>query len=208
MECYTEIRDHPLEILQCLQELKNSEDDYYQIRAWRPTLAAERAAQLIYLVTLSFNGIYRVNLRGDFNVPYGYKTHLTPCEPDRILAVSEALSKTELRYGDFESSVADAQAGDLIYFDPPYTVMHNNNGFLKYNARIFSWEDQIRLCNLAMKLADKGCRVIVSNANHESLLELYSVFNTKFISRPSRIAASGEHRGSVIECIFYKGCDI
>jgi DNA adenine methylase len=81
------------------------------------------------------------------------KEHLDPCDTSKIFAVNAYLSSTELLEGDFESTVTDAKAGDFIYFDPPYTVAHGNNGFIKYNARIFSWSDQIRLATLAHNLA-------------------------------------------------------
>ncbi len=85
----------------------------------------------------------------------------------------------------------------------PYTVAHGNNGFLKYNAHIFSWSDQIRLANIARDLAKHGCHVIVSNADHPSILELYSCFKMQRIMRSSAIAASPEYRRNVTECIFY-----
>jgi len=93
-----------------------------------PQVAPQKAARLIYLSTLSFNGIHRVNLKGAFNVPYGFKTHLIPCEPNRIQAASEILRRTEIECQDFEVAVADAQKGDVVYLDPPYTTAHSNNG--------------------------------------------------------------------------------
>jgi DNA adenine methylase len=162
----------------------------------------ERAARLIYLVALSFNGIHRVNLKGAFNVPYGKKYHLKPCDPDRIHAISRALSSTTLVCSDFERVVCSAQRGDFIYFDPPYPVAHANNGFVKYNARIFSWEDQIRLARLAKDLQTRGCFVMVSNADHESIHDLYRDFNRVDILRPSVVAASSGHRQRIRECVF------
>jgi DNA adenine methylase len=97
----------------------------------------------------------------------------------------------------------DAKVGDFIYFDPPYTVAHGNNGFIKYNAHIFSWRDQIRLASFAQDLAKRGCKVLVSNADHPSIRELYSSFKMQTISRTSAIAASEEYRHKVTECIFY-----
>ena len=152
---------------------------------------------------LSFNGIHRVNSQGIFNVPYGYRDYLDPCDVSKIHLISTRLSSTELRIGDFESTVVDAKAGDFIYFDPPYTVAHGNNGFIKYNAHIYSWRDQIRLATFAYELAQRGCRILVSNADHPSIQELYSKFKMERIIRSSSIAASQEHRHKVTECIFY-----
>jgi len=202
--CYEVVRDSPKELILQLRQLVNSEKEYYRVRAWNPATAVEKASRLIYLTTLSFNGIYRVNLRGEFNVPYGTKSHIDPCDEARIHAASKALSSATLMPADFEKAVEAALKGDLVYLDPPYTVAHSKNGFLKYNDRIFSWEDQVRLAQVARRLADRGCCVIVSNADHESLRKLYQDFQVLEVTRASRIAASSEFRGQVTECLFYK----
>ena len=88
-------------------------------------------------------------------MPYGYKIHLRPCDAERIRAASRSLHKARLRVGDFERVVAEADTGDLIYFDPPYTVAHGNNGFIKYNEVILQWEDQLRLARVATAAAEK-----------------------------------------------------
>ena len=204
IQCYTQVRDHPTEVINCLKQMPNSKDDYYRIRGVTPISEAERAARFIYLVTLSFNGIYRVNLRGEFNVPYGYKTQLIPCQETAINTASRALSNVVLRTADFGDTLAKAKKDDFIYLDPPYTVAHSNNGFLKYNARIFSWDDQKKLAKVALKLATKGCHVIVSNADHPEIHKLYKDFSVRIIERPSVIAASKEYRRKVKECLFYK----
>jgi len=203
INCYIQIRDNPEAVIWSLNKYKNTKESYYKIREEVPTDDIERAARIIYLTTLSFNGIYRTNLKGKFNVPYGYKTHLQPCDLVKINKISAALISAELHCCDFEESVAKTRKGDLIYFDPPYTVAHENNGFLKYNEIIFSWNDQIRLANLANKLAMRGCRVIVSNADHASICGLYNEFKLKLIERPSVIAASKIFRRKIKECIFY-----
>lgn len=203
INCYIQVRDRPNEVINHLKKLKNTEHDYYKIRDKVPTEDAARAARLIYLTTLSFNGIHRLNLNGKFNVPYGHKTHLEPCDPKKIHEASKVLSNTVMLCQDFESSVVTAKNGDLVYFDPPYTVAHGNNGFLKYNDRIFSWNDQVRLADIAHALVKRGCKVIVSNADHSSILELYKDFKLEGVKRASVIAASAEFRRQVSECIFY-----
>lgn len=203
ISAYNQIRNHPQEVINYLGKLPNSENQYYTVRSASPRSLAERAARLIYLSALSFNGIHRVNRKGQFNVPYGYKTHMTPCEPDKINAASECLRKATIWCKDFETAVKSAQGGDLVYLDPPYTVAHGNNGFLKYNAKIFSWDDQRRLAKVAHALADKGCSVVVSNANHPSIRKMYQDFQVLEIKRHSVIAASREFRRAITECVFY-----
>jgi DNA adenine methylase len=203
VRAYLQIRDSPWEVIRELRKLRNSEKDYYRVRSSVPQEDSAGAARLIYLTTLAFNGIYRVNLRGRFNVPYGYKTHLDPCDERRILESSAILKKAFITHRDFEGVVKEAQRGDLIYFDPPYTVAHANNGFIKYNAKMFSWEDQVRLAAVARALVERGCTVLVSNADHFSIRRLYDGFELNTIQRNSVIAASSMARSVVTECLFY-----
>lgn len=205
INCYTQVRDRPEAVVERLQDLRNTLEDYYEVRQSSPQDSVDRVVRFIYLATLSFNGIHRVNLKGEFNVPYGHKQHLSPCNAERIYAASSALSTAELRCEDFETALARAGAGDFAYLDPPYTVAHSNNGFVKYNAKIFSWGDQHRLARTAVDLGLRGCQVLISNADHPSVRALYPTFNAITVHRPSRISASSEGRRSVPEIILYNG---
>lgn len=203
INCYLQIRDHPDLVIDRLRRFKNSEEEYYRVRSSRPRTDVGRAARLMYLISLSFNGIYRLNRLGQFNVPYGRKTHLRVCNPERIREISHALARAHLKCCDFGVSLSAARSGDLVYLDPPYTVAHGSNGFLKYNAKIFSWEDQERLASVAHSLVARGCSVVVSNADHSSIRALYKGFNVLQVRRPSNIAANRKFRVSTTECIFY-----
>lgn len=202
IDCYRVVRDQPDKLIQVLRRLPNSEDDYYRVREMQPRTLVTKAARLLYLTRLSFNGIHRVNLKGKFNVPYGQKTHLKSCDENAIRLASAALAKVTLHSGDFENATADAREGDLIYLDPPYTVAHQNNGFVKYNEKIFSWADQMRLMHHAKLLAAKGCTVIISNAEHKSVRTLYAGVKAETIDRYSVISASSKHRRRISECVF------
>ncbi len=203
VNCYLQIRDNPEGVLRALRKFRNTEAEYYRVRSQMPTGRAARAARLVFLTTLSFNGIFRQNLDGIFNVPYGRKTHLDPADRTRIMAASEALRGANITCRDFEKVTATAKRGDLIYFDPPYTVAHGNNGFVKYNAKIFSWEDQVRLAKTAAMLCERGCFVFISNADHQSIRSLYKGFQFKVFERHSRIAASSSFRKPITECLFF-----
>jgi DNA adenine methylase len=172
------------------------------VRASTPTEPVERAARLIYLTTLAFNGIYRVNRRGEFNVPYGGRAYPALGSDGWLRPYANALKAARLQTGDFQEVVATAVRGDLIYLDPPYTVAHSNNGFLRYNEHIFSWKDQQRLAALAAGLDRKGCIVIVSNAAHDSVRGLYRTFRAVSASRRSLIAADPAHRRDTGELVF------
>lgn len=198
-------KDAPDKLITKLKLLKNNEETYYAVRASQPRSDSGKAARFIYLCTLSFNGIYRVNQAGKFNVPYGYKAHIDPCDADLIAAISRKLSNCELLCSDFETVARRARNGDCVYFDPPYTVAHGNNGFLKYNEKIFSWKDQERLERVARELASRGVKVVISNADHPSLRELYTAFNVTTVERWSVISGSAEGRKNITECIFTLG---
>ena len=205
INCYQVVRDDPLGLAKVLRGFRNNQEAYYEIRSYQPRAPVRRAARLLYLTRLAFNGIHRVNLRGEFNVPYGHKTHLDSFDLDAILRASQALQGVQLQVADFEVATASATAGDLIYFDPPYTVAHANNGFVKYNERIFSWADQIRLADHARKLCELGCTVVVSNAHHESVKKLYGSAKIINIERYSVISAASQFRQKITECVFVLG---
>lgn len=202
IKCYQCVKDNPDDLIRILQGQQNSEENYYRIRSANPRTDLTRAARLLYLTRLSFNGIHRVNLRGEFNVPYGKKTHLNSVDEDLLLAASALLRNAKLKIGDFQKTTTNAKAGDIVYFDPPYTVAHANNGFVKYNEHIFSWADQVRLANYASELANKGCYVLVSNADHPSIIELYTNVKRIVLERHSVIAASSHHRRKITESLF------
>ena len=202
INAYIQVRDHPALVIRELQALPNSESTYYKVRAGRPRSPLMKAVRLLYLSTLSFNGIHRVNLRGEFNVPYGHKVHLLTCNEAQIWAASTVLRGKTITACDFEQATRKASAGSLIFFDPPYTVAHGTNGFLKYNENIFSWADQVRLAKHAEALATRGCHVVVSNADHPSVRSLYPRFKAVRLQRFSRIAASSTHRRVVSELAF------
>ena len=203
INCYKNVALFPHQLIKVLKGMKNSEESYYATREWIPGNDLERAAKFLYLSKLSFNGIYRVNLKGEFNVPYGYKTHLEVCDDISILKSSSLLLKNQIDTFDFSKVIEYAKNGDLIYFDPPYTVAHKNNGFIKYNDKIFSWEDQKRLSLVARKLQEIGCYVLISNADHSSIRELYPTFDEEIILRSSVISANKENRKNVTESLFY-----
>lgn len=202
IECYEVVKNRPVDLAARLCQMVNSADEYYRIRSLIPRTSLGRAARFVYLTSLSFNGIYRQNLRGKFNVPYGWKVAKSLPSLEEIKRASVALRSTELCCADFSESTRDAGPGDVVYFDPPYTVAHNNNGFVKYNAAIFSWEDQERLAATASALVKRGSKVLVSNANHPSVAALYSEFEVRLIRRPSVIAAASQFRLPVTECLF------
>ncbi len=201
MDCYRSVRDDHVEVGRILRAFPRDRDNYLKIRATVPDGSAARAARFIYLSMLAFNGIYRVNRDGAFNVPYGGRTYDDLGDEEELRAYAEAFASAEVRAGDFEDAVKGASAGDFVYLDPPYTVTHSNNGFVRYNDRIFSWKDQQRLADVAQSLSRSGCTVVVSNASHPSVLELYPSFRPISVTRTSVMAATPDRRGRIQELV-------
>ncbi|WP_375184255.1 DNA adenine methylase [Aquabacterium sp.] len=175
---------------------------YYWLRARAPSDLVQRASRLIYLNRTCFNGIYRVNRQGEFNVPRGSKDKVL-IETDDFESMSKVLAGAELVAGDFESLIDRANSGDFVFCDPPYTVRHNYNGFRKYNEVLFSWADQERLAQALTRAVLRGVKVVCTNANHQSVRDLYgsALFERRVVSRYSRISADKAGRSYFEELI-------
>jgi DNA adenine methylase len=205
VDAFKAVREDVEKVISALRGLTYGEDEYYRIRAARPRSLAEKAARFIYLNKTCFNGLYRVNLDGQFNVPFGrHPKALVICDEDQLRSASRALQVAVLRHGDFGKFLRLAREGDVAYLDPPYTTAHSNNGFIEYNARIFSWADQARLARHAHILTGRGVRLLISNADHPSIRALYSDtsrFRVIQIRRPSTVAGKAAHRKAATELL-------
>lgn len=198
---YRGVRDDVEGVIKLLSTFPYERSFFKGLRSWDPTTDAERAARLIYLNKTAFNGLYRVNRDGEFNVPFGRFVNPGICQPERLRMASTALRAAILLCEDFERSVEGAKAGDVVYFDPPYITSHTNNGFLKYNSHLFCWEDQLRLARLAVDLAKQGVVIIVSNAAYEPVALRYPGFHVSLVYRRTPIAGSVDRRRDVGEFI-------
>jgi DNA adenine methylase len=175
---------------------------YYSVRSDQPLGLAHRAARFIYLNRTCFNGIYRVNRLGNFNVPIGSRGSVVRPEDD-FAAIAARLSNASIRTNDFEQVIDKADEGDLIFADPPYTVQHNQNGFIKYNEKLFSWEDQQRLALSLSRAVARGAKVVTTNAAHPTVRALYEVenFTITTVSRFSPVAGARASRSSFEELL-------
>lgn len=204
MATYEAIRDGWAGLRARLQrhQSKHDHDYYYSIRESKPRALVTKAARMIYLNRTCFNGIYRVNLNGEFNVPKGSKDAVV-LETDDFEGAATLLANVQLRASDFEPIVDLAQENDLIFADPPYTVRHNLNGFVKYNEQLFSWDDQVRLADALERARNRGAKIVSTNANHSSVRRLYRVrgFDLKVVSRFSSISADPNCRKQFEELV-------
>lgn len=192
---YQAIRDDWKSVLEHLTEhhSRHSKDYYYTQRGIEHKDSASRAAHFLYLNRACWNGLYRENLKGQFNVPIGTKSRII-FENDDFQSVSKVLQSAEINCCDFEEAIDKAEDGDVIFVDPPYTTAHNMNGFVKYNQTIFSWQDQVRLRDALVRAAGRGAKVIATNAWHDSVIALYDGSAT-IVEVPRASVISGNNRG-------------
>jgi DNA adenine methylase len=203
VEAFCAVRDNPQRVIGYLKEYKVDSESYYAIRESSPRGKYQRAARFLYLNTYSFNGIYRVNQQGKYNVPYGHRENVS-INYDRLLEASERLKNVEVKCQDFEASKTLIQQGDLVFLDPPYTVSKEANSmFIKYNSKLFSLDDQYRLARLVDYIIDQGAYFILTNAAHEKIMEIFQG-KGRLITRErnSLIGGKNAYRGKVQEFIF------
>lgn len=200
VEAYRVLRDHARDLVEVLSQWQNDEETYYDVRASEYESSVWRAAQFIYLNKTCWNGLYRVNRQGKFNVPFGHNNRRV-FDRTHLLKVAEILQNAKVVCCDFEQLVETAASGDFAYLDPPYTVLHSRNGFRQYNEKLFSWQDQVRLARVARELAGRGCLVVVSNADNREVLDLYPDFLYQRVSRHSVLAANPRWRRRTNEAL-------
>lgn len=190
-------------------EVNHSEEYYYQIRSmdkedgFFSLPIYVRAARMIYLNKACFNGLYRVNSKGFFNVPSGRKKKVVAFDEDNFNSLRGYFRNNDITIlnGDFEEAANNAKAGDFVYFDPPYDVIENKNSFTSYAKNDFGKDEQIRLANLYKKLSARGVFVMLSNHNTAFINELYKGFNIHVVSAKRMINSKADGRGDVEEVI-------
>lgn len=203
IETYCAIRDDWHAVWSALSEhqIKHCKSHYYAERATTKLDRCERAAQFLYLNRACWNGLYRENLKGKFNVPIGTKSNII-LDSDDFQSSSEILGKADILAQDFELTIDRSEAGDFIFVDPPYTTAHNYNGFVKYNQTMFTWNDQIRLRDSLVRASSRGASILVTNANHKSIHDLYDDYADIYeTSRASVISGKSEGRQCTSEAI-------
>ena len=204
---YRQVRDRPSEIIKRIQKLKVTASDFYKIRDSNRRNELSRAVKFLYLNRTAFAGIYRLNSKGKFNVPFGGGER-TPevLWKDRLIeSASPVLKGIKIVSCDFEHTINQAGKGDVIYCDPTYTVTHANNGFIRYNERNFSWSDQERLAASAISAHKRGAFVVVSNAYHPSIKRLFNSYKQIVVTRKSLLSTIPSARGEVKEYLIILG---
>ena len=216
--------DHLEELINCylavqsqvealIEELRQHEphkldaDYYYQVRAWdrRPGYPrrsdVERAARFLFLNRTCYNGLYRVNRKGQFNVPFGRHDNPAVCNAANLRAASQALQGVILESGDFTRCLEWAYPGDLVYLDPPYHPLSNTASFTSYTSTAFDAQDQRRLAHLFRQLDGQGCQVMLSNSCTPLIRELYQGYEQIQVQATRAISSKGDQRGAITELL-------
>ncbi len=213
INAYMQIKNNPLKLIKLLRKFskKHSKEFYYEMRNYDRKKSFNRlsdvtkAARTIYLNRTCYNGLYRVNSKGQFNVPFGKYKHPDIVLEEKILSLSEYFNKVSavITNCDFETAVASTKKNDLIYFDPPYD--YDSNGFTSYTSNGFSRNDLIRLKRVCDELVAKGCKVIISNNDTKFVNELFNdpKYEIKHVVTRWTISCDGKNRKEIKEVIIY-----
>ncbi|NET44079.1 DNA adenine methylase [Okeania sp. SIO2B3] len=213
INCYEVVRDSLDDLIVELKkhQEKNSSDYYYDMRnldrmsEYKSLSAVERAARIIYLNKTCYNGLFRVNSQGQFNVPFGRYKKPNILDEDVLKAVSKYLNKPQVKLlkMDFAEAVKEAEKGDFIYFDPPYDPVSDTASFTGYDANGFNRNEQERLKQVVDDLTERGCRVMLSNSQTDFIMDLYQDYQDKIhiVKAARNINSKGLKRGKVNEIL-------
>src|SRR4028119_121289 len=201
---YRCVKNNVEELILLLKEhqLKHSKEYYYGVRQGNGITPIEKAARLIYLNKTCFNGLYRENSKGEFNVPIGKYKNPKICNPALLRSVSVALQNAQITVRAFEEILEYASNwDDFVYFDPPYYPLSPTSNFTAYSRYSFSQDDQRRLKYVFAELAERGVKVMLSNSDCEFIRELYRDFNISSITASRLINSNGTKRGKITEVL-------
>jgi DNA adenine methylase len=179
----------------------NNEKTFYEIRKEEPTNDANRAARIIYLNKTCFNGLYRVNSRGKFNVPFGRYNNPLICDLENLKAVNKSLENTELINGDFTDTLKCVAKNDFVYFDPPYQPINKTSSFTGYTKNSFNEKDQERLSAVFKKLDKLGCKIMLSNSDVNFIRDLYKGYRIEVVKAKRMINCKAAKRGAINELV-------
>ncbi|NPA10781.1 MAG: DNA adenine methylase [Epsilonproteobacteria bacterium] len=206
---YEVIKNAPYELIEKLKEFKSKHNKYfyYQIREldrsanYKTLDKITKAARFIYLNKTCFNGLYRVNKKGYFNVPMGSYKDPKIVDENNILLASKALQNTTIKHCDYKDVLHYTQKNDFIYFDPPYFPLNKTSNFTSYTQGDFLEKEQIELFNTFNTLSQKGCFVLQSNSDTDFINNLYKNFKIQKILANRAINSKGNKRGKITEVL-------
>lgn len=204
---YRVIRNNVNELLESVEKHRYEKDYYYQLRDvdrqdhYQSWSDVEKASRFLYLNKTCFNGLYRVNAKGQFNVPFGKYSNPRIADAEQLLAASAVLQRVELVCGGFEQIEELLNKGDFVYFDPPYMPRSDTASFTSYTKEGFGVEGQESLAKFCRKISEKGVKWMLSNSPTELIYDLYEGFNFSVVSATRAINSKASKRGEVEELI-------
>jgi DNA adenine methylase len=204
IEAFEAVRDEPEKVIAQLEKhrVQHSKEHFYKVRDKAGSRSAvDRASRMIYLNKACFNGLYRVNSRGLFNVPFGRNVNPSIYDRESLLAASASLQHADLRVAPFTKVLDVAHPGDFVYFDPPYVPLSKTSYFTAYTRGAFGPKEQERLAEVYAELADRGCKVMLSNSNAPVVHELYERFEIHRVSARRNINSKADGRGEISEVV-------
>lgn len=201
--CYRAVRDRVGDLIEALRPYHYDRDLYYEVRARDPRTMDEvdRAARLLFLNRTCYNGLWRVNSKGKFNVPFGKYKNPTILDPDALREASKLLAGVEILHGDFATATKGLRRGDFVYFDPPYVPVSKTADFTAYSIDRFGAEEQARLRDRMLELQAKGVQAMLSNADTAQTRKLYRPFRTEVVLAPRNINRDATKRGDIAELL-------
>lgn len=203
IRAYRGVRNHVAEVIDRLSQLTLGRAAFEAVRALDIDADTDPAvaAWLIYLNKTGFNGLYRVNSRDEYNVPYGDMTNPNVCDAPRLRACSRVLARAKLVDGPFEGVLRRAKPGDFVYFDPPYVPLSATSTFVSYTKAGFDMADQQRLVEVARELKRRGVHVLLSNSAAPAVYELYRGFDVHEVQTTRLVGAKASSRGAIKELL-------
>jgi len=194
---YRQVSEHVEDVIYQLKKYENTPEIFYKVRGqdWTMLPEAEAAARTIFLNKTCYNGLYRVNKKGQFNVPFGKYKNPKICDEDGLRAASNALKKAEIVCGDYLIVLERyAQPGDFVFLDPPYLPISEYSDFKRYTKEQFYEEDHVELAKMVMTLHERGCHIVLTNSNHPLVHELYAPFTIDVIQTKRHISCNDSTR--------------
>lgn len=206
---YEVIRDDIVKLIELLNNHEYNETYYYEIRRQDPSQLnkIERASRMLYLNKTCFNGLWRVNRKGQFNVSFGKYDNPQIYDEVALLQASFAFKHSNLFCADFEYVLLNARCGDFVYLDPPYYPVSSTANFTSYTANLFNLDDHIRLKSVFDELSNRGCYVALSNSDTTQIKNLYNDYNIKTVKALRSINSDANKRGAIDELLILSYSD-
>ena len=203
IDAYLGVRDEVEKVIAHLSRMRHDSETYYRIRTRDPAklTVIQRSARIIYLNRTCYNGLYRVNRAGRFNVPFGRYKNPRIVDRENLRAVSQTLQRARISSGDFETLVEKAEPGDVVYFDPPYSPVSNTASFTAYDSLPFGSEEQERLARVIRQLKKRDVYVLLSNSDVPFTRRLYRNFSRDTVQVHRRINSRADRRGPISELL-------